>query len=140
MKLLQLLLFVCISVLVNARAFAETEPTIYSNDKSYWAPKVKIKPDYPRGALEDSTTGCVRMEFTINSDGKAVGPFKVVSIPQKAFEKVGLKAIKKASFIPSATNIDRTPIRSSIVYAFNLHTREKPEYFSLEQCEKLTTQ
>jgi TonB family protein len=120
------------------KTFANSEPTIYSNDKSYWIPQAQIRPAYPSDALRESITGCMRVEFTINSEGKSTGHYEVISIPEKMFDKVALKAVKKASFIPSSTNVDKFPVRSSVVYAFNLHAREKPEYFSTEQCEKLT--
>jgi TonB family protein len=129
---------ICVSVFISLKAVAHSEPTIQNTDNSHWMPAGDIKPNYPPHAIKDSITGCVRMEFTVNSEGKPVGPFKVVSVPEKVFEKVGLKAIKKASFLPSSTNPDRVAARSSIVYAFNLNSRQRPEYFSIEQCEKLT--
>ena len=139
MNLIKLFFLICVSSFISLKVIAEPIPSIYSIDNSYWVPKFETRFEYPPDAIRDSITGCVRVDFTIDAEGKAVAPYKVVSIPDKIFEKAALKAIKKASFKPSNTNTERVSVRSSLIYAFNINSRIKNEYYSLETCEKLTS-
>ncbi len=132
-------LLICVCGFASLKAIAESIPSIYSVDNSYWIPKFETRFQYPPDAIRASVTGCVRVDFTIDSQGRAVEPYKIISIPDKVFEKTALDAIKKASFEPSATNTERVSVRSSLIYAFNINSRVKAEYYSLEECEKLTS-
>lgn len=139
MNSIKLLFLVFVGEFVSANVIAESIPPIYSIDNSYWVPKFETRFDYPPDAIRASITGCVRVDFTIDSEGKAVEPYAITSIPDKIFEKVALKAIKKASFKPSSINTERVSVRSSLIYAFNITSRVKNKYYSIEECEKLTS-
>lgn len=87
MKLLKLLFFAYASILVSMNVNAGSEPIIYSNDNSYWVTESEIKPEYPAYAIKVFITGCVRVAFTVYSEGKAVEPYKIISILRRSLKK-----------------------------------------------------
>jgi protein TonB len=67
-------------------------------------PIVQIAPEYPRKALKSRVEGYVIVEFTVDTDGKAIAPRILEAQPSGVFDAVSLEAITRYRFRPRTIN------------------------------------
>lgn len=80
----------------------------YSSDGEY-LPINKVRPQYPRRALQRGIEGYVIVEFTVTENGKVEDPFVHEADPPGIFDRAALNAALKFTYRPRV--VDGTPIR-----------------------------
>ena len=86
-------------------------------------PMFRVEPDYPRKAARAGKEGWVKIEFTINEQGKVVDAVVVDAEPRRIFNRSALTAIRKWQFRPRVDNGQPVSRRASQVIEFKLANR-----------------
>ena len=84
----------------------------------YWVTDKMVAPSYPITAAKKRMSGCVEFSLVIGSNGKAVAPKIIKSFPEGVFHAEASKAIKKWSWQPTPSNLDKKPVSTTIQLDF----------------------
>ncbi|MCR8922083.1 energy transducer TonB [Dasania sp. GY-MA-18] len=86
----------------------------------YWTPIATPYPSFPYSARSIDKATCVNIAFIIGQDGRVHNP-TVIKVPpntSKRFQKAALKAIKKFTYQPAATNSAKEKVITHLVFSF----------------------
>lgn len=84
----------------------------------YWVTDKRVAPNYPIAAAKKRISGCVEFSLVIDSNGKAVAPKIIKSFPEGVFHAEASKAIKKWSWQPAPSNLDKKSVSTTIQLDF----------------------
>ena len=65
---------------------------------------LKVEPDYPRKAAQQGIEGWVKLEFTVQEDGKVTDIKVLEAEPRRIFDKAAKRAIERWKFKPRMVN------------------------------------
>src|SRR5215469_2777092 len=96
--------------------------------QDYWLPDYgTYRPGMPSGG-----GGCIKIHFTINSDGFVVNPYLIKAVGTRGVDGASLlRAFSHARYIPAAGNSGKVPIESTIklsLWLTSTPTKTRPQY------------
>lgn len=111
-KLPLLALTLALSTTYSSVSFADTEDylDVTKLNQVYWIATKRQAVSYPKAALENDISGCVRMAIAINSDGEVEDIRIKQSWPAGIFEEVAVDAVEDWRYSPSESNPERIPV------------------------------
>ena len=104
------------------------EPSIIvqHDNWTYWEPRFKVAPKYPRSYLRAGLSGCTNISYVINPDGTVSNLVLVKSSGSNVFERSSKEAALSFKYAATDRNVDREPVRTSNIFTFTA----VPAFFS----------
>jgi protein TonB len=122
------LLSACAVTSENVDNEAYLEPIDLTNNetriKDYWVISKSIDPTYPSDAARKGITGCVEFAFIIAKSGRAKNIEVLKAVPEKTFNKVAIKSLKKYRWTPADSNTSLNPVLTTIQLDFSMTSNQ----------------
>lgn len=91
-----------------------------------YLPIVRVRPNYPRRALQQGTEGYVVVELTVTPSGTTEGARVIASEPGNIFDQAALAAARQFRYKPKVLNGVAVPV-SGVRYKFSFEIADKRE-------------
>lgn len=129
--------YLFISLITLLAGCASNQPTADSQDNSIndsnsadlalstdtefnalWKVQKRVDPGYSMDGARKGLSGCVKVMFVVNSEGKATEPEIIDSFPAGVFNKQAIEAISQWRWQPTAANAERAPAPTDVKFDF----------------------